>query len=136
MATYIDRRRTVATPSRALRRHEVSVTVYEDTRCYGGPEEGGWWFTDTQVADSFIFSSRRKANVFLRTLEAMREHRERVRRDGYDRSNEACLAHAERWGFDPDSVGSLDYPGRVFIVLETPSAWRSEASTGPRPHYE
>lgn len=135
MATYIDRRRTVATPSRALRRHEVSVTVYADTRCYGGPEEGGWWFTDTQVADSFIFSSRRKAKVFLRALEAVREERDLARRDGYDRHNEACLGYAERWGFDPDSVGSLDLPEKSFFRLETLSTWYSEETNG-RPHYE
>lgn len=23
---------------------EVYVSVYEVTRCYGGPEEGGWWY--------------------------------------------------------------------------------------------
>ncbi len=135
MATYIDRRRTVATPSRALRRHEVAVTVYESTRCYGGPEEGGWWYTHREAAESFIFSSRRKAKVFLRVLEDLREERDRARRDGYDRHNESCLAHAERWGFDPDSVGSLDLPGRSFFRLETLSTWCSEETNG-RPHYE
>lgn len=25
---------------------EVYVTVYEIERCYGGPEEGGWWYDD------------------------------------------------------------------------------------------
>jgi len=134
MITYANRRRTVATP-RCLRRHELAVTVYESTRCYGGPEEGGWWYTRVEAMESFIFSSRRKAKVFLRALEAVCEERDRARRDGYDRHNEACLGYAERWGFDPDSVGSLDFPGRGFIVLETPSTWRSEEYTDT-PHYE
>jgi len=25
--------------------HRYAVTVWEEDRAYGGPEEGGWWFT-------------------------------------------------------------------------------------------
>lgn len=46
----------------------VAVTVYFNDRCYGGPEEGGWWYTDPTVTDVYLFRSLRKAKMHLREL--------------------------------------------------------------------
>ena len=37
------------------------VNVYEVDRCYGGPEEGGWWFDIGTVKEHFICSSHKEA---------------------------------------------------------------------------
>ena len=28
------------------------VNVYEVSQCYGGPEEGGWWFTAGELIET------------------------------------------------------------------------------------
>lgn len=37
---------------------KVWVTVYEVTRHYGGPEEGGWWYNWHDVLRSFYVPER------------------------------------------------------------------------------
>jgi hypothetical protein len=32
--------------------HRVYVNIYRIARCYGGPEEGGWWYDMWQLEDS------------------------------------------------------------------------------------
>ena len=66
----------------------VAVTVYYDDRHYGGPEEGGWWYTSPMVWEVNLFKSLRKAKVFLRTLQ----------NGGFARGYYACL---EFPGADP-----------------------------------
>lgn len=44
-----------------LKSNERLVAVYEVTRMYGGPEEGGWWYDWTHIVMLRKFSSLRKA---------------------------------------------------------------------------
>lgn len=37
------------------------VTVYEKIRCYGGPEEGGWWYTVYETQYCKVCSSKKTA---------------------------------------------------------------------------
>jgi hypothetical protein len=46
---------------------EVHLSVYEVARCYGGPEEGGWWY------DAWVFQGSVKC--------ATREGAEKIRED-------------------------------------------------------
>lgn len=46
---------------------KVAVTVYFNHRSYGGPEEGGWWYNDPVISSVYVFSSLRKAKMFLRS---------------------------------------------------------------------
>ena len=53
------------------------VAFYELDRCYGGPEEGGWWFDTGQLVRVFhvcksedeAYSVARRANNLLRCLQ-------------------------------------------------------------------
>jgi hypothetical protein len=44
------------------------VNVYEVTRHYGGPEEGGWWFDWEQCVHSEWFFSRKRANSYIQKM--------------------------------------------------------------------
>lgn len=118
----------------ALRREEVAVTVYDCTRQYGGPEEGGWWYTYTEAVCVAVFRSLRKARIYLREQESLSHVASQRRRRDYYAYNDACLAHAERYGLDPDTVGSLDFPMRGFVQMESPAMLLSE-QTQEIPHY-
>jgi len=104
----------------SLRPGDVAVTIYETSKCYGGPEEGGWWYTWQEAVQVTVFRSLRKARVYMKQQHALARIDSIIRRESHDRYNESCLAHAERYGLDPDSVGSLDYPANGFVVMEFP----------------
>jgi hypothetical protein len=58
---------------KSLPKGTVAVTVYIDYRNYGGPEEGGWYYTDPRIVEVAVFRSMRKARKFLKGL-VLRKH--------------------------------------------------------------
>ncbi len=50
----------------------VTVAVYEVTRAYGGPEEGGWWYYEGRLVPgtqrSFLVEDAPQADVYHLTL--------------------------------------------------------------------
>jgi hypothetical protein len=46
----------------------VYVNVYRLDRCYGGPEEGGWWFDAGNVVHSFQMTSLTQAEALVTIL--------------------------------------------------------------------
>jgi hypothetical protein len=86
------------------------VNVYELNRVYGGPEEGGWWFTTGEIVRSLAVPTA-EANDYAATLEV-----------AYPR------------GTGLENCGSVRYAGGDFDVAieDNPGAnWPSEY-----PHYE
>lgn len=57
--------------------------VYEITREYGGPEEGGWWY------DEYVLLEEHPANDFHAVMEKWRDKRA-VWRVGHDRVYGEC----------------------------------------------
>lgn len=51
------------------------VNVYEITREYGGPEEGGWWYTCYTPVTAKRARKKRNQREWLRVLEAEYVHR-------------------------------------------------------------
>lgn len=54
------------------------VSIYRSSRHYGGPEEGGWWYTITTLEGSTPFPTRELAEAFLAQATA---HVEQMNRD-------------------------------------------------------
>jgi hypothetical protein len=40
------------------------VTEYQDIQCYGGAEEGGWYYTVTEAVQTWKLGSNKKAKKF------------------------------------------------------------------------
>ena len=58
------------------------VALYEIDRCYGGPEEGGWWYdTGTLERIVVIRHSEEAAFQMARCANSLLTHIERGRRD-------------------------------------------------------
>jgi hypothetical protein len=49
------------------------VTIYQVTREYGGPEEGGWWYDHYDWVKSYIFTTDRQVERNLERLERVLE---------------------------------------------------------------
>jgi hypothetical protein len=88
---------------------EVYVNVYEVSRCYGGPEEGGWWYDWEECIKAIPCD-----------LKDAKEIRRRLMADRY--SNE-----------DRRDIGSVlsDYVYAVYIEWEA-----AESQSTQRPRYE
>lgn len=83
------------------------VNVYEVSRCYGGPEEGGWWFDTGEPVDSTLYTDYSAA---LDAMEALR--------DSYPDT-----------GRSSSVLGGEDY--RVTVERHPAASYPTE-----RPHYE
>jgi hypothetical protein len=47
----------------------IYVSVYEVERCYGGPEEGGWWYDNYTLKSTKQFFDETEARKFAEALE-------------------------------------------------------------------
>ena len=45
------------------------VNVYEMDRSYGGPEEGGWWYTTLEPIQSVLFENLKEAETYWAYME-------------------------------------------------------------------
>ena len=90
----------------------IYVAVQSTVRCYGGPEEGGWWYNFTETEEVFKFWTARDA------LAKIRELRE-----------EYC---DPRYGIY--SAANRGEPQYDFVVTHDPSFWEAN-ETKERPYY-
>lgn len=108
------------------------VALMEKHPYYGGPEEGGWWGTDTYVVAFEQFP----------TEELAREAAEKVEKLAYELGEEAHKEHGEQclreldWlearGLDADWLPEPDGPSEYFVTV---SSGIPEERRGCR-HYE
>jgi hypothetical protein len=58
------------------------VSIYTVDRCYGGPEEGGWWYDwwELQSSSGFIHSKRKAESLREQKREELRPFQPRYNR--------------------------------------------------------
>lgn len=84
------------------------VTAYESCQCYGGPEEGGWYYWVVEAQQSWKFSTNRSARAFKDKMSKL-----------YERHNKN------------------NYVDRTHFAIENKRELGIQDSTKkPRPHYE
>lgn len=52
-----------------MAKKKLFVNVYEIARCYGGPEEGGWYYDCGDVVESFPVKRGKQAKRLQRQLQ-------------------------------------------------------------------
>lgn len=115
------------------------VSVYHRERCYGGPEEGGWWYDRCELQGSKAFASREEAEAWL---ESAKVEVERIRREEApararamaslpDEDVVPCPANCDE-GYIP--TGWSD-GGETMVVVEDVKGERDNMGE-PTPHYE
>lgn len=52
-------------------KYPAYLNIFDHTRCYGGPEEGGWYFTRGELLESpiLVFSEEEAAKIALKKFE-------------------------------------------------------------------
>ena len=109
------------------------VTLYCNTPYYGGPEEGGWWGSDTSVIAYYKCDSEAHAEAVQAKVEALAKE---LSTDAKRSFGVACKSQCE-WlaarGLDSDFLPEVDGEENYYVSVEqTPG---EQASKGCR-HYE
>lgn len=98
---------------------ECYVSLYRDVSFYGGPEEGGWWGTDSILVEYKFCASRQAAEELVKAMQV--KVAELVRED-VTAWGEQCLveldAAAER-GIDPEELPEMDGPDGFHVLIES-----------------
>ncbi len=115
------------------------VSIYNHERCYGGPEEGGWWYDVYQLEGSKAFQSREEAEAWL---EKAKVEVERINRENAparyramaslpDEDREPCPANCDE-GYIPRDWSD---GGTLLVVVEDKKG-QMDNTHEPAPHYE
>lgn len=101
------------------------VGIYEVERCYGGPEEGGWWYDWYTLSDFVCCSNNATAKKVCEHLRAGIENESLSSCRGFE-----CLPDND------DNHIPIGFSGsarniEVFVEEEV-----GESATRERPHYE
>lgn len=106
------------------------VSLYENVPFYGGPEEGGWWGSDTVLVAHKYYASKEGAAAAVAAVEALavEETKAAVEAWGDQCGYELDWLEARGLepGFLPESAGHSEF----FVVMETTIG--SRESTGSR----
>lgn len=111
------------------------VSVYRRHRCYGGPEEGGWWYDRDELEGSIAFNDEESANAWL---EKAKEQVDKMNEEEQPERNRntANLPDIETAYHDEGYIPvGWDDGGELWVTVEDMRG-RSDNSMEPRPHYE
>lgn len=95
------------------------VALMERVPYYGGPEEGGWWGTDTNVVEYQWYSTEEAAARALASVKSLAEQMSKNARRAY---GEQCIREMEqcdRRGMDYDSLPEPDGETEYYVILTT-----------------
>ena len=115
------------------------VSVYRHHRCYGGPEEGGWWYDRYELEGSIAFATHDEAEAWLEKAKAEIERQNRAEAPARyramaslpDEDNEPCPANCPE-GYIPRD---WDDGGELQILVEDVRGHLDNMNE-PTPHYE
>jgi len=104
----------------------ICVGLYESSRCYGGPEEGGWWYNQNDHVESFVIPED--------TLEEFRKaHKEGKTLESYPMGSNYIPQRDPMADEQPEMVGEAFGDTSLVVSVED---YPGSCRTTERPHYE
>lgn len=108
------------------------VVLLEQVQRYGGPEEGGWWTTDTEVVSYKEFPTLEQAEAAAEAVKKLAKELSEESRKSLYRTLAESVEWLEARGLDADFLPEPDGPTTYYVSV-TDSI--PEPSYGPT-HYE
>lgn len=111
----------------------IYVSVYNVESCYGGPEEGGWWYDYYRLLDSFQLTNQEEADK-LWTILSGYCNQKNASEETQRRQNTANMPEGNSPWLDTEGYIPIGWGdgGKVRVRKETVrGAW----TTTERPHY-
>jgi hypothetical protein len=93
------------------------VTLCVNERCYGGPEEGGWWYDRAAVLEYKSFPDEDTAAA---VADRVRERAAELSLEAERVHGEACLSSLdwlEARGLEPDYLPEPNGPEEYFVMV-------------------
>ena len=109
------------------------VSLYVDLPYYGGPEEGGWWGSDTELVAYRRCSNLIEAQAISERVQELAKQMSKDARDAFNRGCAAQVEWLEARGLDDNFLPEVDGEARYWVAVEDRAG--SCVSTGSR-HYE
>jgi hypothetical protein len=118
------------------RAETVYVSIYRGERCYGGPEEGGWWYDRDELQGSIPFATRKLAEDYLEAAKAEVEAQNKAEAPQRAR-NTANIPEGPDPYHDTEGYIPLGWSdgGTSYVIIESRMG-EHDSSNRPRPHYE
>lgn len=114
------------------------VSIYRHARCYGGPEEGGWWYDRYSLEGSKAFQSLDLAELWLATAKTEIERLNQQEAPERWRAM-ANLPDPEQEPLPDAGEGYIptgwDDGGELMVIVEDHKGSLDNMHE-PRPHYE
>lgn len=102
------------------------VSLYEQIPFYGGPEEGGWWGSDTRLVASQEFATRDAADAARGQVDAIAKQASEDAKDAYGQQCLDELARCDERGEDVDALPEVDGEAEFFVIVEERSGQAEE----------
>lgn len=110
------------------------VSIYNKDRCFGGPEEGGWWYDVYTLEGGKPFSTRQAAEDYLKIAEE--EIKAENQRTQPDRNRAtANLPDEEASGYPEGYIPTGWSDGGDLLILIENNLGAMDNSNEPPPHY-
>lgn len=109
------------------------VSLYMDAPYYGGPEEGGWWGTDTELVAYQRCTNDEEAEVKRERVQKLAAELTRNAEDSFGRRCQAETEWLEARGLDDSFLPEVDGNETYWVAVEDRPG--SHVRTGSR-HYE
>lgn len=115
----------------------VYVSVYRNHRYYGGPEEGGWWYSRDQFLGGIPMPNMEEAQRFLDKMEQEVELRNQEEQPERNRAMAALPGEDSDTAYHPEGFIPTGWNdgGTLFTTIEQRLGSGDSMNT-PAPHYE
>jgi len=98
----------------------VFVSLYASVPFYGGPEEGGWWGTDTILEATQQFGFEDEAAAALEAIKKLADEMSQQAQRSYGEQCRDEIEWCEARGYDHETfLREPDGPTRYFVVMES-----------------
>jgi len=117
----------------AKRAESVYVSLYVNVPYYGGPEEGGWWGSDTFLVEYQEFQTQEEAEEVVDAIKELAKELTTKAKRAFQERCRSEVEFLEERGLDDDFLPEVDGDETYFVAVE--EGVGSLARRGMR-HYE
>jgi len=114
------------------------VSIYSVERCYGGSEEGGWWYSRSTIIGSVPFFSRDDAETYVSKIEKEVEVMQEAENAEFRSRAMAAWDRAEDRGEDlqDDFCSGESWDADQFSIIIEETRGSYDNSKEPKPQWE
>jgi hypothetical protein len=111
------------------------VSVYRRLQCYGGPEEGGWWYDRNVLEGGVPFINKEEAEKWMENVKKEIEIENEEEQSSRNKAMTSLPDHET--AYHPEGYIPRDWNdgGDLWVTVET-QLGEYDDSNEPAPHYE